>query len=383
MTDTVIGGVAEAPQGRTEWASSLALETWLVESAAHDAQVELDHIDALISVPPRAADFLVDAAAVSEALGLRPRLAFSVEAGGTAPILMLGLAVSLIATGAADTVAVVAADLPLTQVGRRTYGANLANSGGPVHPILEAPFGPTAVTLFALMASRHMAVYGTTEEHLAAVALQDRQRASSHPNAHMREPLSPDQYQEARYVSTPLRLFDCAPVSDGGGALVLTSRQRSASPRPVTIDAVGQATSHLHLTSTPSLSSFDIGPLMDSVLAEAGVIRADLRAAFVYDCFTIAMLLSLEALGFAEPGSAGPMFADGYFDVEGTLPVNTHGGLLSHGHPGRAGGMGNVIEAVLQVRGDSGDRQLDQCDKVLVHGMTGAFAQQAVAILGS
>lgn len=382
VINTVISGVAEAPQGRTHWASALDLEDALLRAAADDANVDIANLDAIISVPPRAGAFLVDAAAIAERLGISPRHVFSVEAGGTAPITMLALGRALIRAGEATHVAVVAADLPLTGVGRAAYVAGLANAGGPVHPVIEAPFGPTAPTLFALMASRHVHAFGTNEGHLASVALQDRRLAAAHPNAHMTAALALEDYLASRPISSPLRLLDCAPVSDGGGAVILSARGTARSGNPVAVRATAQSTSHLHLSAAPSLTRFDVRPMVNAAIAAAGTSRHELSAAFIYDCFTIAMLLALEGLGFAEPGEAGPMFVDGQFDVDGALPVNTHGGLLSHGHPGRAGGMSNLIEAVHQVRGDATGRQLAECHTVLVHGMTGAFAQQAVAIIG-
>jgi acetyl-CoA acetyltransferase len=141
----------------------------------------------------------------------------------------------------------------------------------------------------------------------------------------------------------------------------------------------------MHLSGAPSLTAFGAGTALDRALALAHMSRDRLDMAMVYDCFTIAMLVNLEDLGLVAKGEAGPAFLDGCFEPSGAatqIPVNTHGGLLSHGHPARAGGMGHLIEAVVQLRGEAGDRQLDKADTAMVHGMGGVFATHGVLILG-
>lgn len=375
-----ITGIAEFPQGRTTWPSTMALHEALVGAALDDAGRELDEIGALFSVSPRSDPYLVHAHALAERLEIDPPHVFTVEVGGAAPIRMLELAVGLVESDKVQVAVVVAADLPLTGVSRGKYVEQLSVAG-PVHPAYEAPYGPSTVSLFALAARRYLFDHGLTSDDLREVALHDRQMASTHPNAHMTKPMTAQDYDESRWISEPLRLFDCAPVSDGGGAVVVSRSTRRDRPG-VTVVGTGHTTSHAHFTKSRHPARSTAGVALDRARRACGgsVSRFDL--ALVYDCFTIAMLLNMEALGLDEPGHAADGFRKGRHAHGGELPVNTHGGLLSHGHPARAGGMGNLIEAVVQLRGEAGGRQVTGARSALVHGMAGVFASHGVAILG-
>jgi acetyl-CoA acetyltransferase len=249
-----------------------------------------------------------------------------------------------------------------------------------VHPDIERPYGPSVPAMFATVARAHMAQYATSADHLAAAAIQNRAAAARHPNAHYRDPIDLDAYRASRMIADPLRLLDCAPVSDGGGAVVVTSADRSGHRR-IEVLGSGFATTHLHLSASASLTTFGAGTALERALAQAGMQRRDIDLALVYDCFTIALLVNLADLGFVEPGAVGPAFAEGRFGAHGDLPVNPHGGLLSHGHPARAGGMGQLVEAVVQLREAAGERQVSGAEVALVHGMGGVFATHGVLLL--
>jgi len=143
----------------------------------------------------------------------------------------------------------------------------------------------------------------------------------------------------------------------------------------------GFATTHLHLSAAPSLTAHGAGLALDRALSFAKRARNDIDVALVYDCFSIAMLVNTEDLGFAPKGQAGAAFRDGEFRIGGRLPINTHGGLLSHGYPGRAAGIGNLIEAVVQLRGEAGNRQVANARMTMTHGMGGLFATHGVLLL--
>jgi acetyl-CoA acetyltransferase len=375
-----IAGVGELPQGRSALPNTMALHEKLARLALEDAGMTLGEVDALLTVAPRSDPYLIHAAALAEHLGVNPAIAWTLEAGGAAPAAMVDTARGLIANGSASTVLIVAADMPLGGVTRHAYVGTLAESG-PVHPDLERPYGPSVPAMFATVARAHMERYGTTHAHLAAVALQNRRAAARHPNAHHREPIDLAAYRASRMIADPLRLLDCAPVSDGGGALVVTAANR-AGKRKVAVLGAGFSTGHLHLSAAASLTEFAAGDALDRALKQAGARREDIDVALVYDCFTIAMLVNLEDLGLAARGEAGPAFLEGRFGISGALPVNPHGGLLSHGHPARAGGIGHLIEAVVQLRGEAGERQVAGARSALVHGMGGVFATHGVLILG-
>jgi acetyl-CoA acetyltransferase len=378
-----IVGAAELPQGRSTLPTTMALHEELCRRATEDAGIRLEDLDLILTVSPRSDPYLIHATALAEHLGIHPALAMTLEAGGAAPAAMVDVARGLIANGTAQTALIVAADMPLSSVTRDAY-VNTLTEAGPVHPDLERPFGPSVPSLFALVAQSYMDRYGATADHFAAVALQNRRSAQLHPNAHMREPLDADAYYASRMIAEPLRLLDCAPVSDGGGAVVLTSaeRARDLPAKAVHVLGAGFSTGHMHLSAASSLTVFQAGEALQRALGQAGCKREDIDLALVYDCFTIAMLVNLEDMGFAERGGAGRAFLEGRFASGSRVPVNTHGGLLSHGHPARAGGMGNLIEAVVQLRGEAGDRQKADAALAMVHGMGGAFANHGVVLLG-
>jgi acetyl-CoA acetyltransferase len=378
-TRVAVAGVGELPQGRSPLPNTMTLHARLAALALEDAQIMLDEVDALLTVAPRSDPYLIHAAALAEHLGIAPAVTWTLEAGGAAPAALADVARGLIANGTARTVLIVAADMPLGGVSRNVY-VNTLGEAGPIHPDLERPYGPSVPAMFATVARAHMERYGTTAQHLAAVAIQNRNAAVQHPNAHYREPIDVAAHHASRLIADPLRLLDCAPVSDGGGAVVITASNR-VRDRKVEVLGAGFSTSHLHLSAAPSLTGFSAGQALDRALTQSRVQRDDIDVALVYDCFTIATLVNLEDLGFAKPGQSGPAFAEGSYGPGSDVPVNPHGGLLSHGHPARAGGMGQLIEAVVQLRGECGKRQVRDAAVALVHGMGGVFATHGVLVL--
>jgi acetyl-CoA acetyltransferase len=383
MIDTAIAGIAELPQGRMTGVTPMALHARLARMALDDAGLRPADVDALITLSPRSDPYLIHATALAEYMGMVPPVALTVEGGGAAPATMVDLARMMIGDGRAAVVLIVSADMPLSVVSRDSYVQTLADAG-PVHPDIERPFGPSVPSLFGIVARAYMERYGASDLDLAVVALHDRAAAAGHPNAHMRKPMDLDAHHASPMIADPLRLLDCAPVSDGGAAVVVTSlaRARDLRRRPVKVLSAGFSMTHLHLSAAPSLTSFGAGLALERALVRAGLQAGDIDVANVYDCFTIAMLVNVEDLGFAPRGQAGEAFRSGAFRPGGGLPINPHGGLLSHGSPARAAGIGNLIEAVVQLRGDAGDRQIADVEVTMTHGMGGLFATHGVLLLG-
>lgn len=383
MKDAAIVGIAELPHGRMTGVTPMALHERLARGALDDAGLTLRDVDAVLTLSPRSDSYLIHAAALAEYLGIAPPVALTLEGGGAAPAIMVDLARTMIAGGSATTVLIVSADMPLSVVSRNAYVQTLADAG-PVHPDIERPFGPSVPSLFGMVARAYMQEFGATDEDLAAVALHDRAAASGHPNAHMRAAMDLASYRASPMVADPLRLLDCSPVSDGGAAVVVTSMERARDLRstPVRVLGAGFAMTHLHLSAAASLTRFGAGAALERALGFAGLAHSDIDVALVYDCFSIALLINVEDLGFAAKGEAGAAFRTGAFARSGRLPVNTHGGLLSHGYPGRAAGIGNLVEAVVQLRGDAGARQVPGAKVTLTHGMGGLFATHGVLLLG-
>jgi acetyl-CoA acetyltransferase len=378
----LIQGIGELPLGRSPHPSAMALHEALVAAALDDAECSLRDVDVLLTVCPRADPYLVHAEALAERLGIHPQHCYSVEAGGTAPVVMLSIARSLIESGEAAVAVIVAADAPLT--GAHGRYLEILSQVGPAHPQFEQPFGVTPRSLYALMARAYLNEHRLDETALAAVALHDRAMAGRHPNSQFTAPMTAEDYFAAPLVCDPLRRLDCAPPADGGAAIVMTAANgpggRAGRPG-IRVAATGGASSHAHVSQAPSLTQSAAGTALDRALDGTRLRREDIDVALVYDCFTIAMLMNVESLGFAKRGGAGADFRDGRFSGQDGPRINTHGGLLSHGYPARAAGIGNLVEAVVQLRGEAGERQVPGCGTALVHGMSGAQSSHAVALL--
>ena len=382
MRNVMIAGIAEPVHGKIPGVTPMALHERLALQALADADLELRDVDAILTLAPRSDSYLIHAAAFAEYLGIAPPVTLTLEGGGAAPAIMVDMARNMIEGGSATTVLIVSADMPLSVNTRDSYVNTLADSG-PVHPDIERPFGPTVPSLFGMVARAYMNEFDADENDLGAVALHDRAAAITHPNSHMRAPMDFAGYSASHMIADPLRLLDCSPVSDGGAAVVVTTADRAGKggKKPARVIGAGFSTTHLHLSAASSLTRHGAGLALDRALSFAKRSRDDLDVALVYDCFSIAMLINVEDLGFAAKGQAGAAFRGGEFKRDGRLPINTHGGLLSHGYPGRAAGIGNLIEAVVQLRGEAGVRQIPNARMTMTHGMGGLFATHGVLLL--
>jgi acetyl-CoA acetyltransferase len=248
-----------------------------------------------------------------------------------------------------------------------------------------SPYGLTTVGGYALVASRHMHEYGTTSEQLAEIAVTMRRHAALNPEAKMRAPITVEDVLESRMISSPLHLLDCCITSDGAGALVVTSaeRARDLAKPPVLMLGCGEAVWHQAL-GAPDLLAPAARRSGARAFEMAGVSPAEMDLATLYDSFTITVLLTLEALGFCKPGEGGGFVAGGRIGLGGALPVNPDGGGLSSNHPGMRG-IFLVIEAVRQLRGGCGARQVPDARLACVHGTGGILGVQhsgATLVLG-
>ena len=283
--------------------------------------------------------------------------------------------------------AAAAIDAGLCRVALVTYGSTAASerfaigTGGGGFLMdppdsFEAPYGPTIVGSYALVAQRHMHEFGTTSEQLAEIAVTMRRHASLNPDAKYRDPITVEDVLASRVISSPLHLLDCCIISDGGGALVLTSTERARDLRwpPVTILGAAEAVQHSGIGARDlvEVAAAQSGPL---ALERAGLKHADVDVALVYDSYTITVLVTLEALGFCAPGEGGAFCAGGSIGLGGALPVNPDGGGLSSNHPGMRG-MFLVIEAARQLRGAADARQVAGAEVALVHGTGGMLGQR-------
>ena len=233
------------------------------------------------------------------------------------------------------------------------------------------------------MAARaHMVRFGTTNEDLGAIALLSRRHALDNERAMMRRPLTMDEYLESRWIVDPFHLYDCCLETDGAVAVVVVGSERAKdlSHRPVQIRAAAWGGGvNIVNNGTTDLADSPATLMAQKLYRTAGLGPSDMDFAELYDCFTYTLLSQIEGFGLSEPGGVPGMLADGAFEREtGSMPVNTHGGLLSEGY---IHGMNHVFEAVQQIRGDAAGRQVDRHDVALVTGQLGYVSGYSSALV--
>ncbi len=379
-----IAGVARTEAPRIPGRTSLQLHAELSRKALVDAGLRKLDIDGVLTAgcdEPTYCEDVAHSAVFCEYMGLRPKFTYTVDLGNCVFTKMLEIAAQAIASGACSTVLLACAEPTVSRASRGKAVEKMTAFG---HSEFELPFGVSIPTFYALIARRHMYEYGTTSEHLAGVAVTMRRHAALNPWARFREPITIDDVLASPMIADPLHRFDCSITTDGGGALVVTSLDRARDLRwpPIVLLGSGQGFTHEHLVSAPSYTSFGAAASGDRAFAQAGVRRQDIDVALLYDNFTIAVISQLEDLGFCGRGEGGPLVSSGAIALGGALPVNPHGGLLSEAHPGRPGGILHLIEAVQQLRGTCGERQVPSARLALVHGLGGILSNHATIILG-
>jgi acetyl-CoA acetyltransferase len=235
---------------------------------------------------------------------------------------------------------------------------------------------------YALAATRHMHEYGTTSEQLAEIAVATRAWAALNPRALYREPLTVDDVLASPWVAYPFHQLDCCLVTDAGGAVVLTSTERARGLGVPVVEVLGSAVAHTHhmISQMPDLTTTPARLSGAAAYAQAGIGPADVDVAELYDSFTYTVLAELEDLGFCAKGEGGAFVSGGRTAPGGEFPLNTSGGGLSYTHPGMFG-MFLLIEAVRQLRGECGERQVAGAEVALVNGMGGYLSSSATAIL--
>ena len=377
-----IVGAADTEVGSVPGLSATGLCIDAVNRVLEDAGIAKSQVDGLVTCNSMAEPYMYHAEMIAEYLQIFPRYCISVGAGGGTTFSILHHAASAIVTGLCDTVVIAMADSLRTGVSKTQAMDMMASAG---HPQFESPYGPTIPAFYALIARAHMETYGTTPEHLAAVAVNARQHAARNPRAQKREPISIDDVVNSRLIADPLRLLDCSLVSDGGAAVILTSAERAKDfPHPpVYLLGVGEGHGHEHISQAQSLTTSAAVESGRRAYEMAGLGPADIDVAGLYDCFTPVVLIELEDLGFCAKGEAGAFAAAGELGLGGTLPTNTHGGLLSHCHSGNPGSMFALTEAVTQLRHQADDRQVKDAEVALVHGQGGIMSSHCTLILGT
>jgi len=379
-----IAGIGESAVGKVPDRSALQLQTDAARAALADAGLRLSDIDGLITTPVRVEAWNMPCGVVASHLGLHPAYLATLDLAGATGAAMVHHAAMAIATGQCSTVLCVAGQNLLTHTSRAHAVQTMAEAG-PAHPQFEAPYGPLVASNYALIARRHMHEYGTTEEQMAEVAVTMRRHAGLNDNAHQRAPISVADVLASPMITSPLKRLDCALVSDGAAAVIVTSaaRARDLKQKPVHLLGQGYGLSHSYVGEYPSLTFSGAVDSGCKAFAMAGVTHADIDVAELYDCFTITVIIELEDLGFCKKGEGGAFVQNGRIGLGGALPCTTHGGLLSAGHPGLGGGTFHVLEGVRQIRGTAGPRQVPDAKLALVHGNGGTIAIHCTLILGN
>lgn len=329
--------------------------------------------------------------AAAEYLGIRANFAEVVDLGGATPAGMLWRAAAAIEVGACETVLVLCPSV----MPPRPDGAKRGKMPFPIYlggdawgspqGAFEIPEGLVAATpSYAMVAQRYMARYGLREETLAKIAVDERYNAQFNPDAiFYGKPITLDDVMQSRRVADPLKLLEIVMPCFGGGALLVTTaeRARRARHRPVFVAGFGEHLTHKSITYAPDLLDNPIRVAAERAFRMAGVERKHIDVVQPYDCFTITVLVTLENAGFCGKGEGERFVTEHSLRWDGDFPLNTHGGQLGCGQPGLAGGLGHLTEAVRQLQGRAGARQLKKCDVAYANGTGGMMAEQVAVIL--
>ncbi|HEY1777090.1 MAG TPA: thiolase [Solirubrobacteraceae bacterium] len=372
---TAIVGVAESDIGEVgPGIDDLDLIAQATVAALDDAGLRKDDVDGIFTA---SIGYSMPTLSVAEYLGIRPRYHDSSMTGGSSFLSHVLHAASAINAGQCNVALIAYGSTQRSAVGG-------LKDGGRQLPY-EEPYGARRpIGMYALAAARHMYQFGTTREQLAEVAVAARRWAQLNPRAFARDELTIEDVTSARTICSPLTTRDCCLVTDGGGAVLITSAERARTLRraPIYVLGAGEATWNQNISQMTDLT---VTCAVDSgarAYAMAGLSSRDVDVVQVYDAFTINTILFLEDLGFCAKGEGGAFVANGAIAPGGDLAVNTNGGGLSYTHPGMYG-IFTLIESTQQLRGESGDRQVRDAQVALAHGNGDVLSSQATVILGT
>ena len=374
----VIAGVAESDYGRVPKMTEMQLHAQALQRVLADSGLRKEEIDGVFCSSQTMG---MPTVMLCEYLHIFPRYSDSTSIGGSSFEAHLNHAVAAIRAGKCEVALISYGSTQLSSRGRMLgTGARPASIPEDTY---ESPYGNVLVGAYAMAARRHMHQYGTTSEQLAEIAVVTRRHAGLNPLAMYREPVTVQDVLHSRMIADPLHLLDCCVVSDGGGAVLVTTEERARDLKqpPVYVLGSSESHTHAHISQMPDLTVTAAAMTAPRAFAEAGVRPADIDMAMIYDSFTITVLLLLEDLGFCKKGEGGAFVQEGRIALGGQLPINTDGGGLSSNHPGMRG-IFLIIEAVRQLRGQCGPRQVQGAKLTVAHGSGGVLSSQATTILG-
>ena len=378
-TCAVVGAAELPPQRVTPRRTTLDMIGRVARAAVSDAGLEPAAIDGLLVGPQVGETPQHVPATVAEYLGLRPRYADVVDLGGASGAGMVWRAAAAINAGMCETVLCVLANTRDPDIVPRSPNRN---------PIREfdVPYGGSGANqAYAMVARAHMAEFGTTSEQLAQVPVKQRANAQLNPDAvfHGRN-LTVEQVLSSPLVMSPLHLLEVVMPCGGGAAVVVTSaaRARTLLTQSVLLLGAGEKVTHRALSQALSLTTSPLAAAIGAAYEMSGTGPADLDMLSIYDCYSVVVAVTVEDAGICAKGRAGPWLEEHDFSIHGDLPVNPHGGQLACGQADLAGGMGHVVEAVRQLRGAAGPRQVQDAELALVTGNGATLGEEVALILG-
>jgi len=322
---------------------------------------------------------------LADYLGIKHRFIDGTMTGGSSFEFHVQHAAAAIREGYCDAVAITYGSNLLSAMGRSLGTGGLYAADRPVGGIaqFEIPYGATLVGSYAMAARRHMHDFGTTSEQLATIAVDVREYAGLNPSAMYRDPITVDDVLNSRLIADPLHKLDCCVVSDGGGAIIITTAERARDLRQPPVYVLGAAAgqTHWNITQMPDFTSTAAASCGPEALAQAGIGPDDIDTLQVYDSFTITTLLLIEGLGLCAKGEGGPFVAEGNLRRGGRVPLNTDGGGLSSCHPGMRG-IFLLAEATRQLRGQAGEAQVPDCSIAVACGSGGWLSCIGTVVLG-
>jgi acetyl-CoA C-acetyltransferase len=319
---------------------------------------------------------------ISTALGIQGVPATRVEAACASSGSAFFHAYTGVASGVYDLVLVIGVEKMTSQTTPRV--TEILAAAGDCSGEIKA--GSTFASLFAMIARRHMYQFGTTREHLSAVAVKNHTNGALNPDAQMRKVITMAQAMAGKPIAAPLNLYDCSLISDGAAAVLLAPADRAQefTDKPVRVLGIAQASDFVALDQKPDITTFPaVRRASQKAYQMAGVGPADIQLAELHDCFTIAEIIAMEDLGFVARGEGGPYTLEGHTARTGDRPINTSGGLKSKGHPVGATGVAQICDLVLQMRCEAGERQVPRHSLGLAQNLGGSGASCVVSILGA
>ena len=383
IPQVAIVGVGEAVGGRATGKTTIQLYAEAFADLLADCPVDPADIDGVLTSSPDAEPHHMFSAWLVEYLGLHPKFTAAVQMGGATPHSNMALATALVESGRCQMVMVADGDNRATKFSRQdkvqAMSSQVGNLGSvePPHEF-DGPFGPTAPALYGMMATRHMYEHGTTPEQFARIAVAFRNHGALNERAQLRKPVTVNDVLESPVIAWPLHRDECALISDWGSAILVTTTERADALRSDSpyLLGLGQAHQGYNSYQAPSITTFPIRKSADEAFDAAGIGRGEVDVLELYDSFTSTAMVTLEDMGFCGAGEGGAFVEAGNIDLGGSLPTNTHGGLLSYN-----GGHGHfIVEATRQLRGECGERQVPNA-KIAVSQGTAALASSSITLV--